>query len=102
MVFIDASSNEQITVGVTIDGKKHLLQGVHGKQKAQVILPLLETLLQQHQLTLQDMSSIEVVEGPGSFTGLRVGIAIANALAFTLGVPINNKPVGVFVEPKYQ
>ena len=47
------------------------------------------------------IDAIEVNAGPGSFTGLRVGASIANALSFALGIPVNGKPLGEIVEPRY-
>ena len=56
------------------------------------LIPALETLLQQKDMTAQDLAAVAVSIGPGSFTGIRVGIATAeglcmpgNLLAF--GVP---------------
>lgn len=37
---------------------------------------------------LKNISGIGVMEGPGSFTGLRIGLTVANTLADSLGVPI--------------
>ncbi|MFH1536127.1 MAG: hypothetical protein ABIC96_03620 [Patescibacteria group bacterium] len=37
------------------------------------------------------MRGIEVETGPGSFTGLRVGVSVANALGFALNIPVNGK-----------
>lgn len=48
----------------------------------------IKELLDAHKKTLQDIEAIVVYEGPGSFTGLRIGISIANALAYSLQVPI--------------
>lgn len=45
-------------------------------------------LLRQQQLDFKDVEGIVVYKGPGSFTGLRIGIAAANALAYGLDVPI--------------
>jgi tRNA threonylcarbamoyladenosine biosynthesis protein TsaB len=45
-------------------------------------------LLRQQQLDFKDVEGIVVYQGPGSFTGLRIGIAVANALAYSLDVPI--------------
>lgn len=58
------------------------------------LLPLIEEALCESNLALTDISEISVHTGPGSFTGLRVGIAVANTLGLLLGVPINgNKAV---------
>ena|SRR3990167_4499246 len=40
------------------------------------------------QLDLSDIEGIVVYKGPGSFTGLRIGISVANALAYGLKIPI--------------
>lgn len=42
-----------------------------------------------------DITSITVNAGPGSFTGTRIGVAIANSLGFSLNLPVNEQPVPV-------
>ena len=59
--------------------------------KSQAVLPLIEEMLLEQKLTLKDITEITVVTGPGSFTGLRVGATVANALGYLLGVPVNGK-----------
>lgn len=100
-LFIDTSNNQKISVGVEFDGKKEKVEREIDTRKAQAILPMIDEILNKHELKVSDLSSIEVVEGPGSYTGLRVGIAIANALAFSLKIPINGKKVGKLVAPRY-
>lgn len=101
IINIDTASNLEVMIGLEIDGKKDMIHEKIDKQKAQVVLPLLEKLLKKHKRELSDITDIEVNEGPGSFTGLRVGVSIANALAYTLKIPVNNKKIGLFVEPRY-
>jgi tRNA threonylcarbamoyl adenosine modification protein YeaZ len=48
----------------------------------------LEELLAQTQLKLSDLTHIAVNVGPGSFTGIRVGINLARTLAYGLGIPV--------------
>lgn len=98
---IDTSSNKLICVGISINGKEDKLERQIDKQKTQVILPMTAELLKKNKVSFQDITNISVVTGPGSFTGLRVGIAIANALSFSLGVPINNQKLGTIVSPIY-
>jgi tRNA threonylcarbamoyladenosine biosynthesis protein TsaB len=44
--------------------------------------------LTKHDATLNDLSGVVVFQGPGSFTGLRIGITVANALSHELQIPI--------------
>lgn len=58
------------------------------------LLPLLDEMLHEKNILFSDITEISVNTGPGSFTGLRVGIAIANILGLLLGVPVNSVPIG--------
>jgi len=57
--------------------------------RSQVTLVLIDRLLKKNNLKPTDIEEIEVNTGPGSFTGTRVGVAIANALGFGLEVKVN-------------
>jgi len=48
----------------------------------------IENLLRQHGKKLQAVQGIVCFQGPGSFTGLRIGLTLANALASALNVPM--------------
>jgi len=88
VLLIDTSSNKEIKVGIRIDEEEYVIKQKIGHQKAQVVLLMIDKLLGQHSLRLQDIQSIEVNARSGSFTGIRVGMSIANALSFSLGIPI--------------
>lgn len=60
---------------------------------SQALLPLIEKILKQEKLEYKDLKGIEVDTGPGSFTGIRVGVSVANALGFSLGIPVNGKKI---------
>lgn len=102
VLYIDTSSNKEIIVGIELNKKKDEIRQNITTQKAQVVLPLIDKLLKKHHLKLAEIDSINVNTGPGSFTGLRVGISIANALSFSLEIPINKKPLSEIVVPVYQ
>ncbi len=63
---------------VTWQAHRELAETIHHKLKA---------LLQQNSKSLDDLEAVVCYEGPGSFTGLRIGISVANALAYSLGIP---------------
>ena len=54
----------------------------------EVVLPLIEALFEKAQITVQQLSGIAVSIGPGSFTGLRIGLATAKGIAYESGLPI--------------
>ena len=59
--------------------------------KSQIALILIDKILKKNKINPADLDEIEVNTGPGSLTGTRVGIAIANALGFGLGIKVNGK-----------
>lgn len=58
------------------------------KSHARVIAPLIEQLLTNLQLTPPDISAVAVSQGPGSYTGLRVGVSTAKGLCTALNLPL--------------
>lgn len=58
-----------------------------GLTHSQTLLPLILKTVQQSGITLSDLDEIAVTAGPGSFTGLRIGIATAKGLAFSRDLP---------------
>lgn len=63
----------------------------HGNHAA-VVLPLIDTLLRQSGRTLADVSAFAVALGPGSFTGLRVGLSTVKGLAYGTEAPVVGVP----------
>lgn len=98
IIYIDTTDNTKVVVGLTVGQKTETVERPLDTRKAQVVLPLIQELLKKHNLQMADIESIEVNPGPGSFTGVRVGVSIANALGFALGIPVNGKKTE---EPKY-
>ncbi|SNY90382.1 tRNA threonylcarbamoyladenosine biosynthesis protein TsaB [Cohaesibacter sp. ES.047] len=61
---------------------------VIGRGHAERLMDEIAALLEEEQLGYQDLTRLAVTVGPGSFTGLRVGLATARALALALDVPL--------------
>ena len=59
---------------------------------AEIILPLLDSLLKRAAVPLPEISALAVSIGPGSFTGLRIGLSTAMGLAYGCDVPVIGIP----------
>jgi tRNA threonylcarbamoyl adenosine modification protein YeaZ len=62
------------------------------RRHAGALLPMIETVLRRRKVTLAQVSGLLVSDGPGSFTGLRVGATAAKALARARGLPLRVAP----------
>ncbi len=100
-LIINTSNNKEIHIGLKIGNKLFVKNQKVDITKAQGTLPVIEKILREKKLTLQDLDSIEVNTCPGSFTGIRVGLSIANALSYSLKIPVNGKKVGDFAQASY-
>jgi tRNA threonylcarbamoyladenosine biosynthesis protein TsaB len=58
------------------------------RQLADTIHLKVNKILQKQGIGLEGLSGLVVFKGPGSFTGLRIGISVANTLAYSLNLPI--------------
>lgn len=58
------------------------------RQLAKELLKMIHGQLQKQNADWQAISGVVVFEGPGSFTGLRIGITVADTLAYGIGAPI--------------
>jgi len=86
-LFIDTSDREKIIVG--IDEKR--FESKAKEQSSQRLLPFINEVLEKEGTSINQITEIEVNTGPGSFTGLRVGVSVANAFGWALDIPVNGK-----------
>lgn len=78
-------------VGVAIGGHEGVLASAHSardRRHAESLTPQIEFVAKQARVSLSEISVVAVDVGPGLFTGLRVGLASAMAIAHALGVPM--------------
>lgn len=92
-LFIDTSTSN-ITIVLVEDSnilfnyKEKILSDMSSK-----ILPIIDKGLKENNLTLNDIEKIFVVNGPGSFTGIRIGVTIGKIIAYSLNkkiIPISS------------
>lgn len=98
-LIINTTDNKKTTVKIKIDKLSDEITE-ENVEKSQIALVLIDKLLKRNNIKPTDISEIKVNSGPGSFTGTRVGVAIANALGFGLGVKVNGSK-SKNVTPKY-
>ncbi len=58
------------------------------RQLSETVHSKIEALLKQNDKDWHDVSGVVVFKGPGSFTGLRIGMTVANSLSANLEVPV--------------
>lgn len=88
ILYIDTSSS-YLYAGIAEDN--NLLAEVKkefGTSLSEEALPEIVSLFTKTNLTAKDIDKIIVVNGPGSFTGIRIGITIAKVYAWSLNIPI--------------
>lgn len=83
------TSNELLGVALMQDG---ILLGEtmtykQGGQTAR-LMPAIVSLMEQTDVTVDELSNIIVAQGPGSYTGVRVGVTTAKTMAWALDIPI--------------
>ena len=99
---IDTSDNKKIVIQVVDNGKIDNEIKVSSKiLKSESTLSTIDKVLKKGNLKINDIKGVEVNIIAGSYTGIRVGAAIANTLGFLLKIPINNEKIGVFAKPRY-
>jgi tRNA threonylcarbamoyladenosine biosynthesis protein TsaB len=82
------TSTEYCSVALWRDGDVDAREVRAGQKHSELLLPMVEALLERHGLGLKGLDGIAFGEGPGSFTGLRIGCGVTQGLAFGAGLPV--------------
>ncbi|HUD71636.1 MAG TPA: tRNA (adenosine(37)-N6)-threonylcarbamoyltransferase complex dimerization subunit type 1 TsaB [Dongiaceae bacterium] len=81
-----ASRRGSLAIAGAGDGSAEEL--IEGGRHAGGLLPAIEAVLARSGLLARDLTGIGIVSGPGSFTGLKVGLATAKGLGYALDIPV--------------
>jgi tRNA threonylcarbamoyladenosine biosynthesis protein TsaB len=78
------------SVALSLNGKLHQLEEIADDQYAhgEQLTLLIEKVLKQASITPRDLVAVSVSSGPGSYTGLRIGVSTAKGLCYALGIPL--------------
>ena len=83
------SATTNLVVAIIIDGKiSYLYDGNDGKDMSSKIMPVIDEAFRVSKIKPRDIDKIFVVNGPGSFTGIRVGLTVCKTMAYVLNIPI--------------
>lgn len=66
----------------------HLIENHH--HLTENLIPYIEKALNNHSLNFKDLAAVACCNGPGSFTGIRIGISTAQTLSYALKIPLIN------------
>ena len=99
---IDTSDNKKIIISIEENGNiKNEIIVASKILKSESALPAIDKILKDNDLKLRELNGVAVNVVAGSYTGIRVGAAIANSLGFLLNIPVNDKKIGVLAKPSY-
>lgn len=80
IILLDTSTAD-CNLTIVIDGQRYDYTWAAGRQLARGLLQFLNDKLALYSMELADIEAIGVMRGPGSFTGLRIGLTVLNTIA---------------------
>lgn len=91
LLIIDTSTN-YLSLGLHQNGHTHSIYEAVGAKQSELILPRIQQLLDTANLELTQLNAIVYAQGPGAFTGLRIGLGVATGLALPNNLPLIGIP----------
>jgi tRNA threonylcarbamoyladenosine biosynthesis protein TsaB len=83
------TSTEVCSVAIVEDGKvTGFREDILGQNHSKLLTLFISQLLESNQLTASDFDAVGVSEGPGSYTGLRIGVSVAKGFCYAAGIPL--------------
>ncbi|MCF8322464.1 MAG: tRNA (adenosine(37)-N6)-threonylcarbamoyltransferase complex dimerization subunit type 1 TsaB [Flavobacterium sp.] len=84
------TATKNCSVSLSKDGKSIICKEIaeEGYSHAERLHVFIEEIIQGSEISFSDLSAIAVSQGPGSYTGLRIGVSAAKGLCFALDIPL--------------
>ncbi len=87
ILVIDTSS-KLCSVGIKHNDERIYKTLDEGRTHSETLLPLINEILKENNISLDEIEVLGVVIGPGSFTGIRIGISTIKAISFAKNIPV--------------
>ncbi len=82
------TATDACSAALVVDQQIYCRYELAPKAHTDLILPMIRALLLEANLALEDITALAVGRGPGSFTGVRIAISLAQGMAYGLNVPV--------------
>jgi tRNA threonylcarbamoyladenosine biosynthesis protein TsaB len=82
------TSTESCSAAITINGVLYQQQQLTQRGHSTLILGMLDQLFKQADASIADIDALAFGRGPGSFTGVRIGVGVAQGIAFARELPV--------------
>ena len=82
------TASDIFSAGLLTEGRKYCLSADCSQKHSEIIMDAADNLFRLAGLAMTELEAVACMEGPGSFTGLRIGFAAAKGLALALNIPI--------------
>jgi tRNA threonylcarbamoyladenosine biosynthesis protein TsaB len=80
---------QEASVGIAVDGKLiDQISNLSQKEHASFLHPAIQSICKKNDITLKSLKAVSVINGPGSYTGLRVSLSAAKGICYANQIPL--------------
>lgn len=100
------TSTEVCSVSLAKNGELLLMkESTDGMNHSRLLTVFIEQIFSENNLDIKNLNAVAVSKGPGSYTGLRIGVSVAKGLCYGLGIPLISvgslKTLGIYTAANY-
>ncbi len=87
-LLIDSTRERLVVIGFVNDSRYYKVVNESSKKHMPLLIPTVEEVLKKMEVSIENVSFFSAIVGPGSFTGIRVGVATCNAFSVSTNKPL--------------
>ncbi len=87
-ILVIDTSDKETGIGLVGEGLNKTKVWISERNQSQELLPNIDNLLKENGINPEELKWVSVNLGPGTFTGLRVGLSVANTFGYALNIPV--------------